>query len=284
MFRGLVGTGAARTRAAAPFPGAVLLLGTAVLLSGCTSESLEAVRTGSASVVTAGSADPASRPTTASVGAGPPGTGPASTALGDSDAGSSTLRTTAPAPCPTRLTSSAPVTCLADEAVAAVVARLAVMPEMARFRLTDHRPVDDPVRERAATAAFIAAATARGVPYDVADAVIADQIEAATGVQQNLLAAWTGGGSNVDPSPRPSASTGDLDAKLRQRVDAASARIAAVLALVLPTGVPDGWQGAVELAQADLLPTLPDGVTALDLAVALRTLRDPTGTGNVLQE
>lgn len=255
-------------RAAVAVPAAVLL--PALLLAGCTGAT--AARSGSASVVTAG-------PT----GAGPSGpSGPSGPPGAGSAAEGWATESTAVAPCPTPLTATAAVTCLADEAVSAVVARLAVMPDVARTKLAQHIPVEDPAAERAVADAFVAAATARGVPPDVAAGVIGDQIVAATGVQRNLLDSWTSGGRTADPSA--GAPVADLTHELRPRIDAATERIAAALALLLPAGVPDGWQGALEQAQANLLPTLPDGVTVLDLAVALRTLRNPTGDGSVLQD
>lgn len=190
----------------------------------------------------------------------------------------SSAQSVAPEPCPTPLTPAAPVTCLADAAVAAVVARLAVMPEVAAAKAAQHLPVEDLAREREATAAFVAATAGRGVPKDVATRVIADQIDAAKQVQGNLIAAW-----DADDGTSPTAAPADLVTELRPRIDAATADLAAALALLVP-GVPDGWQGALEQAQGNALPSLPDGVTAVDLAVALRTLRDPGRDEGVLQD
>jgi hypothetical protein len=83
-------------------------------------------------------------------------------------------------------------------------------------------------------------------------------------VQQALLDAWAGGAYPLPTGPAP-----DLSAELRPRIDTATDQLADALAALVAAGVPVGWSAVLAHAQGRALPGLPDGVTAVDLSLAL---------------
>ncbi|MEM9169568.1 MAG: gamma subclass chorismate mutase AroQ [Pseudomonadota bacterium] len=102
----------------------------------------------------------------------------------------------------------------------AVAARLAIMPDVARWKYANDRPVEDLAREEAVTAAFVMRAVEAGLDRTDAERIISAQMDAAKRVQAALIADWSRDGAVVADPP-------DLVAALRPRIDAANDQLVA---------------------------------------------------------
>ena len=152
----------------------------------------------------------------------------------------------------------------AQALAAATADRLAVMPDVAYAKFVSGAPVDDPVREEQAAAAFVAATSAGGVPADIATGVINDQFTAAKSVQRSLIAQWTDGTRPVPETP-----PADLTTELRPRIDAATTALANGLIAVEQTGVPAQWSDIMSAAAAGVVVPTEQGVTRADYDLTL---------------
>lgn len=144
---------------------------------------------------------------------------------------------------------------LAHHLVAAVVARLDVMPSVAYTKFRLDIPVNDPVREAAAEKKFVDAAHGRGVPRAFARVVILAQFSAAKQVQRRLIRQWRDG-----RRPIPTRPPADLATRLRPRIDAATDRLLGALAAYVAERPVPGWRRAIaraeDRADRSLRPTL----------------------------
>ena len=160
--------------------------------------------------------------------------------------------------------STGPATTLSRQYVAAVVARLDVMPSVAYTKYRRDIPVDDPVREAAAERAFVEAARTRGIPAPLARTVILAQFTAAKQVQRRLIRQWSDGERRV-PTRQPA----DLATRLRPRIDAATESLLTALARYSAERPLPGWRPTLRRAAERADRTLRSALSPRDLRAAL---------------
>lgn len=149
----------------------------------------------------------------------------------------------------------------------AVKDRLAIMPDVAYVKYVQKLPIDDAVREKATTAAFVKSTTEGGVPPSFAGQVMDAQIQAAKAVQRSLIAQWSTG-VTAPPTGPPA----DLANELRPRIDDATEALATALIQMQSQGVPGDWPVPLDQAATQSASTLAAGVTKTIYAQALEPL------------
>lgn len=111
-----------------------------------------------------------------------------------------------------------------DRLLRAIAGRLALMPEVARWKWNHRRPIADPDREAAVIEQLVAAGVSRGLEPGATQAVVAAQIEAGKQVQRAMFARWEAAGQGEF------AAVADLEEVVRPRLDAAGQELIAALA------------------------------------------------------
>lgn len=114
----------------------------------------------------------------------------------------------------------------------AIDARLAVMPDVARWKWNAKQPVEDPPREYRLLQEVSQQAVEHGVPEPFAREFVTAQIVAARRMQQDFVEVWSN-----DPSTGIHADVPDLKEELRPRIDERTQALLAALAEVEP------WRG-----------------------------------------
>lgn len=108
--------------------------------------------------------------------------------------------------------------------IARVVERLDLMHDVARWKWTAQKPIDDPDREAALLARMVIQATNRGIDADEARTFFEDQFAAAKLIQRADFDQWTREGRG------PFEDVADLASVQRPRIDAATERLLDALA------------------------------------------------------
>lgn len=106
---------------------------------------------------------------------------------------------------------------------AALIDRLALMPDVARYKFANSLPIHDAERETKVTADFVQAAHREGVPGWLAENVINGQLQASRMWQEILIEEWT-------QTPSDDRTVRDLTTELRPEIDRATARLIECLA------------------------------------------------------
>lgn len=161
-------------------------------------------------------------------------------------------------------TSPAPMSVHSDAIVAAAVARLNVMPEVAYTKYRLGLPVEDLVRERQAEDAFAEAAVKRGIDDALARKVIRDQIVASKMVQGTLFDEWK-------LSPPPTRDYQELST-LRVAIDSATGSLLDGLANALAAGIPADWPSQIGVSVTSHEARLDPAVGREPLVRAVTTL------------
>jgi chorismate mutase-like protein len=115
-----------------------------------------------------------------------------------------------------------------DRLEAAVIARLMLMPDVARTKFAARQPVHAPQREQAVIEEFLAVTQRERVPGWLAENVIRGQLHAAREWQQELIDDW-------QTAPPTGEAARDLATELRPEIDRTTAELAASLA-AFPSG------------------------------------------------
>jgi len=103
-----------------------------------------------------------------------------------------------------------------DQLADSIQQRLAVMPNVARFKWNHQRPISDPEREAQLLRSLVQQATQRGVSQRLSYHFFAAQIAAARHAQQRLITDWQA--SHAEPF----LGVPDLDRELRPQINALS--------------------------------------------------------------
>ncbi|MBL9212035.1 MAG: gamma subclass chorismate mutase AroQ [Opitutaceae bacterium] len=140
--------------------------------------------------------------------------------------------------------------------------RLALMPDVARYKWNTRTPVEDPVRETQIIAALQREAEVLGVPAGWAERFFRAQIEAAKVVQRELFAQWTEAGQGA------LADAPDLAAVTRPRLDALTARMLRELAMAWPALSDPGQHGRITAVMHRLRAKDEPRAAAVALAIA----------------
>lgn len=143
-----------------------------------------------------------------------------------------------------------------------IAERLALMPDVARYKWNTRTPVEDLVREAQIIAALKREAEALGVPAGWAERFFRAQIEAAKQVQRELFAQWTGAGQGTF------ADVPDLATVTRPRLDALTPRLLRELAMAWPALSDPRQQERVTALARRLRRTDATRAAAVALAVA----------------
>jgi chorismate mutase len=114
-----------------------------------------------------------------------------------------------------------------DRLEAAVIARLMLMPEVARAKFVARKPVHDSEREQAVISEFLTVTQRERVPGWLAENVIRGQLHAAREWQQELIDDW-------QTSPSTEGTVRDLATELRPEIDRTTAELATSLAAFPP--------------------------------------------------
>jgi chorismate mutase-like protein len=108
--------------------------------------------------------------------------------------------------------------------IARVLARLELMHDVARWKWTARKPIDDPEREAALLARIVVQATNRGIDAEVARRFFEDQFAAAKIIQRADFDQWT------QEKHGPFDNVPDLATVQRPRIDAATEELLEALA------------------------------------------------------
>lgn len=151
-----------------------------------------------------------------------------------------------------------------DAVLSPLLARLALMPEVARAKFATHQAIDDPVREAKVMDASASAAARLGLEPDAMRKLSRALIEAAKVIQRKRIATWTATALPDGPVP-------DLAATIRPAIDRADTALLRALALELRdlqrnTARLDTIVSAIEAADVD-------HGHALDISAALSGLQ-----------
>lgn len=151
--------------------------------------------------------------------------------------------------------------------------RLALMPDVARYKWSVQRPVDDFAREAIIVRRFAAEAEKHGVPAAWAARFFQAQIDAAKQVQRACLVAWTAGAA-------PAIAVLDLATEIRPRLDALEKPLLESLAAAWPLLADSGKR-----AQVTAIMGLLDGaIVSPEVAeLALAPLKDGSARQSGLQ-
>ncbi|MFO0928318.1 MAG: gamma subclass chorismate mutase AroQ [Gemmataceae bacterium] len=125
---------------------------------------------------------------------------------------------------------AAPPAAAVDRLLARMNERLAVMPDVARWKWNMRRPITDPPRERALLDDVARRGAARGLDPAFVRRFFAAQIDAAKEMQQAAIARWTADGGPVVP-------VRDLSS-LRMRIDQINSALLDELPAVTAAGRP----------------------------------------------
>jgi chorismate mutase-like protein len=131
--------------------------------------------------------------------------------------------------------------------------RLALMPEVARYKWNRHQAIEDLPREQALLESVRAQSVRYGLAPERATAFFAAQIEASKVIQRELFARWQAEGQG------PFETVTDLAGAIRPRLDALNPRLLAALAAV---------EGAVTRRSLGALEATAISPDAVDVAVA----------------
>lgn len=104
-----------------------------------------------------------------------------------------------------------------DQLADSIQQRLAIMPDVARFKWNHKRPITDPEREAQLLKSLVQQATEHGVSPQLSQRFLTAQMAAARHVQQRLIADWQAA------QAEPFADVPDLDRQLRPQISALSA-------------------------------------------------------------
>ena len=149
-------------------------------------------------------------------------------------------------PWPTSVSPARALAVLVDE-------RLALMPDVARYKWNRKQPIEDLPRERALIDSVRGQAIERGVSPERAAAFFAAQIEASKVVQRELFARWQ------TQEQGPFDNVRDLATEIRPRLDALNPRLLEALATV---------EGPVVREALGVLPASAISAAAVDVALA----------------
>lgn len=138
--------------------------------------------------------------------------------------------------------------------------RLVLAPQLAWARYQDGSAVDDPAGEAAATATFVKAATARGVPQDVAAGTISSLLGVGKAIEVRLIMEWGTGVTKLPTEPPES-----IKGILAPNAAAANLAIANSLGDLALAGLPADWPAPLTIAAATASSGLPSEITAADL-------------------
>jgi chorismate mutase-like protein len=148
-----------------------------------------------------------------------------------------------------------------DPLLRAIGERLALMPEVARYKWNTRTAIEDPAREQHIIDGLQQEARALGLPAAWAEKFFRAQIEAAKLVQHEHFARWQQAGA--EPFPE----VADLATVTRPRLDALTARLLRELALAWPALSDPAQHGRI----ATILSQLIGGEGAYESALAVAT-------------
>lgn len=141
-------------------------------------------------------------------------------------------RSTAPSDAPVAVESASPSPSVTieglDQLADFIHQRLALMPDVARFKWNHKKPVTDPEREQQLLNTLVMKATERGVSELLARRFFAAQMAAARSVQERLTNEWQ------QASAAPFDNVPDLDKDLRPKITELSEAMLAPLAILEP--------------------------------------------------
>ncbi len=136
--------------------------------------------------------------------------------------------------------------------------RLAVMPDVARYKWNTNSPIEDLLREKIIIDGLKADARALGVPESWAEIFFRAQIDAAKIIQREHFARWKRqGAARFDAAP-------DLATVIRPRLDALTPRLLRELAMV--------WPALADPAQRERIIAAMQGMTGGAISAAAEAL------------
>ncbi len=136
--------------------------------------------------------------------------------------------------------------------------RLAVMPDVARYKWNTNSPIEDLLREKIIIDGLKADARALGVPESWAEIFFRAQIDAAKIIQREHFARWKRqGAARFDAAP-------DLATVIRPRLDAPTPRLLRELAMV--------WPALADPAQRERIIAAMQGMTGGAISAAAAAL------------
>lgn len=136
--------------------------------------------------------------------------------------------------------------------------RLAVMPDVARYKWNTNSPIEDLLREKIIIDGLKADARALGVPESWAEIFFRAQIDAAKIIQREHFARWKRqGAARFDAAP-------DLATVIRPRLDALTPRLLRELAMV--------WPALADPAQRERIIAAMQGMTGGAISAAAAAL------------
>ena len=142
--------------------------------------------------------------------------------------------------------------------------RLAVMPDVARYKWNAKLAIDDPARERQLLAIWRISAVEFGISPEWAEPFMRAQIEAAKVIQRELFAQWERAGQGA------LADAPDLATVIRPRLDALTPRLLRELAMAWPALSDPGQRERIRAATKTIAENA--GVSPASAAVAAAPL------------
>ncbi|MEZ0295365.1 MAG: gamma subclass chorismate mutase AroQ [Candidatus Methylacidiphilales bacterium] len=150
-------------------------------------------------------------------------------------------------------------------AISLINERLALMPDVARYKWNRSLPIEDPERERQLLSKLVRKGVALGLDPRVTQSYFADQISAAKLLQRGYYARWQ------SKRPRPTFNPPDLATQQRPRIDDVTNRMLHSLVTLRNISLrPDGSSALRTAAMAELRAN--DAASRDVLTVALRPL------------